>query len=99
MSSNNASGRRSRTQVIADLMEASRDMAGWTLMLHQTIATRFGLGPTDMKCLDLARNEKALTAGRLAEITGLSTSAVTAAVDRLDKRGFVERGRDPHDRR
>lgn len=99
VSSNNANRRRPRAEAIADLMEASRDMASWTLMLHQTIATRFDLGPTDMKCLDLARNEESLTAGRLAEITGLSTSAVTAAVDRLEKRGFVERARDPHDRR
>lgn len=99
MSSGNASGRRPRAQVIADLTEASRDMASWTLMLHQAIATRFGLGPTDMKCLDLARGEEKLTAGRLAEITGLSTSAVTSAVDRLEKRGFVERTRAEDDRR
>jgi len=80
-------------------MEASRDMAGWTLMVHQAITSRFGLGPTDMKCLDLARDEPDLTPGRLAEITGLSTSAVTSAVDRLEKRGFVERTRDAADRR
>jgi DNA-binding MarR family transcriptional regulator len=90
---------RPRAQVVADLTDATRDLASWTLMLHQTIAAHFGLGPTDMKCLDLARGEENLTAGRLAEITGLSTSAVTSAVDRLEKRGFVERARDPDDRR
>lgn len=99
MSSSNASGPRPRAQVIADLTEAGRDMASWTLMLHQTIAARFGLGPTDMKCLDLARGEQGLTAGRLAEITGLSTSAVTSAIDRLERRGFVERTRAEDDRR
>lgn len=88
-----------RPRIVAELTEAARDMAGWTLMVHQTITARFGLGPTDMKCLDLARDEPNLTAGRLAEITGLSTSAVTSAVDRLEKRGFVERTRDPSDRR
>ena len=84
---------------MADLMEASRDMAGWTVLLHQAVAARFGLGPTDMKCLDLARGERDLTAGRLAEITGLSTSAVTSVVDRLERRGFVTRARDARDRR
>lgn len=88
-----------RARLVAELNEAGRDMAGWTLMTHQAIATRFGLGPTDMKFLDLAGGEANLTAGRLAEITGLSTSAVTTAVDRLEKRGFVERTRDPGDRR
>lgn len=90
---------RQRAEIQAALVEASRDMAGWTLMVHQAITSRFGLGPTDMKCLDLARDEPDLTAGRLAEITGLSTSAVTSAVDRLERRGFVERARDPGDRR
>lgn len=92
-------GARTRDQVVADLMEASRDMAGWTVLLHQAVAARFGLGPTDMKCLDLARGERDLTAGRLAEITGLSTSAVTSVVDRLERRGFVTRARDAKDRR
>ncbi|WP_158550763.1 MarR family transcriptional regulator [Geodermatophilus sp. TF02-6] len=47
----------------------------------------------------LARHEQALTAGRLAELTGLSTSATTAMLDRLERRGFLERRRDPDDRR
>ena len=69
------------------------------LLIHQGIADQLGLGPTDLKCLDAARNEPELTPGRLAEITGLSTSATTAALDRLERRGFVERRRDDHDRR
>jgi hypothetical protein len=30
-------------------------------MLHQAIAERFGLNSTDLKCLDLARNDRQLT--------------------------------------
>jgi DNA-binding MarR family transcriptional regulator len=55
--------------------------------------------PTDLKCLDAAHGEQQITAGRLAEITGLSTSATTAALDRLERRGFIRRIRDDHDRR
>jgi DNA-binding MarR family transcriptional regulator len=76
-----------------------RENASRAVMLHQTIAERFGLNSTDIKCLDLARDEPALTAGRLAELTGMSTSAITAVLDRLERRGFVERRRDPADRR
>ena len=43
--------------------------------------------------------EPRLTAGRLAVITGLSTSATTAALDRLERRGFIRRLRDDLDRR
>ena len=39
------------------------------------------------------------TAGQLAELTGLTTGAITGLVDRLEKVGFVRRDRDPSDRR
>ena len=40
-----------------------------------------------------------MTAGRLAEVTGLTTGAITGVVDRLEKAGLVRRERDPDDRR
>ena len=83
----------------AELLEAMREQASRTLMFHQAITELVGLGPTDMKALDLARDEEHLTAGRLAQATGLSTSATTAVLDRLERRGFVRRQRDPTDRR
>jgi DNA-binding MarR family transcriptional regulator len=88
-----------REALLATLDEVLRDVAGRAVLLHQAIAERFGLNPTDLKCLDLARHEDQLTAGRLAEITGMSTSAITAVLDRMERAGFVERRRDPHDRR
>jgi DNA-binding MarR family transcriptional regulator len=81
------------------LVAVLRERASRTLMFHQAVTDLAGLGPTDMKALDLARSEEDLTAGRLAQITGLSTSATTAVLDRLERRGFVERRRDPADRR
>ncbi|MCD2191848.1 MarR family transcriptional regulator [Actinomycetospora endophytica] len=91
--------RKSRDELLDGLLLGLREQASRTLMFHQAIAERAGLGPTDMKALDLARSEPTLTAGRLAAITGLSTSATTALLDRLERRGFVERRRDPTDRR
>ncbi|WP_239103450.1 MarR family winged helix-turn-helix transcriptional regulator [Microbispora corallina] len=88
-----------RAEVLRALNEAMQDNAGRGVIMHQAIAAHFGLGPTDLKCLDLARHEHELTAGRLAELTGLSTSAVTALLDRLERGGFVERHRDAADRR
>ncbi|MGA8117648.1 MAG: MarR family transcriptional regulator [Actinocatenispora sp.] len=88
-----------REELYAALNEAMRESASRTVMLHQTVAERFGLNSTDIKCLDLARDEPQITAGRLAALTGMSTSAVTAVIDRLERRGLVERRRDPGDRR
>ena len=40
-----------------------------------------------------------MTAGRLAELTGLTTGAITGVIDRLEKAGYVRRERDESDRR
>jgi DNA-binding MarR family transcriptional regulator len=77
-----------------------RDQASRVLVVHQAIADRFDLGPSDLKAVDLAsRGGPALTAGRIADATGLSNSAVTALLDRLERQGFIERRRDGADRR
>ena len=75
-------------------------MSARTVVFHAAIAERLGLNPSDHKCADLIVNETGpITAGRLAEITGLSTGAITGVVDRLEKAGFVEREPDAEDRR
>ncbi|HLY32248.1 MAG TPA: MarR family transcriptional regulator [Ktedonobacterales bacterium] len=76
-----------------------RQLSAYTLMFHQAVAQRLGLNMTDLKCLDLARGETQLTPGRLAELTGLTTAAVTSILDRLEHARFVRRERDPNDRR
>jgi DNA-binding MarR family transcriptional regulator len=88
-----------REALMAQISELMRDNASLSVVLHQVIADQFGLGPSDLKCLDLARTERPLTAGRLAELTRMSTSAVTAMLDRLERAGFIERQRDTADRR
>jgi DNA-binding MarR family transcriptional regulator len=40
-----------------------------------------------------------MPAGRLAELTGLTTGAITGIIDRLEKAGYVRRANDPKDRR
>jgi DNA-binding MarR family transcriptional regulator len=52
-----------------------------------------------MDCIDFVNVEGRMTAGRLAELTGLTTGAITGVVDRLEKAGFVRRERDESDRR
>ncbi len=88
----------------AHLQQAVGEHFGWqlsaySLLFHQAVASRLGLNVTDLKCLDLARGETRLTPGRLAELTGLTTAAVTTILDRLEHAGFVQRERDPNDRR
>jgi DNA-binding MarR family transcriptional regulator len=89
-----------REELIGAVLHESRRSATRTVVFHAAIADRLGLNPSDHKCADLICNETGpITAGRLAEITGLSTGAITGVVDRLEKAGFVARVPDASDRR
>jgi DNA-binding MarR family transcriptional regulator len=69
-------------------------------VLHnQAIADRLGMGVTDLHCVNLLDIEGPMTAGRLAELMGLTTGAVTGVLDRLERAGLVRREADPADRR
>jgi DNA-binding MarR family transcriptional regulator len=88
-----------REEVIHAIIEKRREMSTETIMFHQAVADELGLHITDHKCLDLIRNYGAMPAGRLAELTGLTTGAITGTIDRLEKAGYVRRANDPKDRR
>lgn len=76
-----------------------RRMGAQSVIVSQTVAARFGLNTTDLECLDLIQLEGSAPAGRLAVVTGLSSGATTALIDRLERAGYVERFDDPADRR
>ena len=69
------------------------------MVLSQVIADRLGMNPTDLECLGILLEHGPVPAGRLAELTGLTTGAITGVVDRLERAGYARRERDPEDRR
>ena len=70
-----------------------------TDMVDQAAADLLGVNRTDARCLDILDRLGRVTAGRLAEESGLTTGAVTAMIDRLERAGHVRRVRDEEDRR
>jgi|tagenome__1003787_1003787.scaffolds.fasta_scaffold20846495_3 DNA-binding MarR family transcriptional regulator len=64
-----------------------------------TAQLTIGLNRTDIRCLDIVETEGSLRAGRLAELSGLTTGAITTVIDRLEHRRLARRVRDPRDRR
>ncbi|MGI8505512.1 MAG: MarR family transcriptional regulator [Solirubrobacteraceae bacterium] len=54
---------------------------------------------TDGKFLDLLDQHGRMSAGQLSQESGLTTGAVTAAIDRLERAGHGQRCADPGDRR
>ncbi|MCK1511182.1 MarR family transcriptional regulator [Bradyrhizobium sp. 190] len=82
-----------------ELENALRRGSAQGTIFGQTVANTVGISGSDLECLDFLNLEGRVTAGRLAEVTGLTTGAITGVVDRLEKAGMVRRERDPDDRR
>ena len=74
-------------------------MGAQTVMTSQAIGERFGLHTTDLECLDLIALREQASPGELSQATGLTSGAMTALLDRLEKAGYVIRVADPSDRR
>ncbi|MGI0044971.1 MAG: MarR family winged helix-turn-helix transcriptional regulator, partial [Nitrososphaeraceae archaeon] len=88
-----------REEIIQAIIDKRREMSTETIMFHQAVADTLGLHITDHKCLDLIHYYGAMPAGRLGELTGLTSGAVTGTIDRLEQAGYVRRVNDPKDRR
>jgi DNA-binding MarR family transcriptional regulator len=92
---------RERDRLRAELLAAGRRLGNSSAMLNHACAERLGLHATDWECVSLLNEAlpASLTAGQLAELTGLSTGAITGVLDRLESAGYARRERDPADRR
>ncbi len=87
-----------RRELKAALNAAMRDVSAQSVLYSQAVAGRLGINSTDLECLDhISRGQ--LTAGRLAQLTGLTSGAVTGIIDRLERAGLARRQRDADDRR
>jgi DNA-binding MarR family transcriptional regulator len=88
-----------REEIIQAITGKIKDMSTETIIFHEAVANILGLHITDHKSLDLIHQFGSMPAGKLAELTGLTTGAVTGIIDRLEKEGYVRRTNDPKDRR
>jgi DNA-binding MarR family transcriptional regulator len=76
-----------------------REYLGAADAFDEAMAERLGIGRTDMRCVDIIQRRGTMSAGALAQASGLSTGAVTFLLDRLERHHLVRRRPDPTDRR
>jgi DNA-binding MarR family transcriptional regulator len=88
-----------REDAVRDLKLNLRHFVVELLVSSYEATEDVGVNPTDLGALCLLLLHGPAPAGRLAELTDLTTGAVTGVVDRLEKGGFVRREVDPADRR
>lgn len=79
--------------------DSSRRNQQATNRFDEVVGDFMGLNRTDSRCLDIIDRSGRLSAGQLANASGLTTGAVTAVIDRLEQAGYVQRVRDGVDRR
>jgi DNA-binding MarR family transcriptional regulator len=88
----------SREELMAALQAALRETSGQGVLFSHAAAERLGVNSTDLDCMGYLVDGP-MTAGALAQATGLTTGAITGVIDRLERAGYAARERDPHDRR
>lgn len=88
-----------REEVLGALARELRQFHAGGASLLRAAAARIGMTVTDLQVIDLLESAGPMTAGQLADLTGLTTGAITGMLNRLEESGFVRRERDPDDGR
>jgi len=88
-----------RDEFIPSLITEFRKFSTSIVLFNEGIASKLHLNATDLRCRELLCHTGPITAGKLAQLTHLTTGAITGVIDRLEKAELVERVQDPNDRR
>jgi DNA-binding MarR family transcriptional regulator len=91
--------RVSRAEILEELARVGREHSDATVLFHGSIASLLDLHTTDYKVLGILERLGPLSAGEIARRSGLAAASVTNLIDRLERKGFVQRVADPADRR
>ena len=85
--------------IVTRVRKLSQQYAYTSIQMHETIGRKAGLSGTDHKYLGFLIEKGQMTAGELANLTGLTTGAVTGLIDRFEKKKLVKRQFADDDRR
>jgi DNA-binding MarR family transcriptional regulator len=88
-----------RNLLLSELSDQVRANQRTTDVVDDLVTQLLGVNRTDGRCLDILDQHGRMSAGQLAEASGLTTGAITAVIDRLERAGYAQRVADPADRR
>jgi DNA-binding MarR family transcriptional regulator len=83
----------------AELLTALRRFGLEDDRFDAIVARRLGVGSAEFKAMDHIQSTGSITPGQLGDRMALSSGAVTALIDRLERLGWVRREPHPTDRR
>lgn len=80
-------------------LAALRRLATALERLEQDAADKLGIAHSDLRCLQVLLEREAVTAGELAEAVGLSATALSTALGRLEAKAYIRRAHPEANRR
>src|SRR3984957_10572666 len=98
-SSDRPDAARRRKRLNFAIRQSLREMSIQLSVLNHHVGAHLDLKDVDLACLDLAARHGPLSPTALARRAGLHPATMTGILDRLERGGWVARGRDPSDRR
>jgi DNA-binding MarR family transcriptional regulator len=82
-----------------EIKESLRELGAQLSLLNHSVGARLDLKGTDLESLDLITRYGPLSPSVLARRAGLHPATMTGILDRLERGGWIDRSRDPADRR
>jgi DNA-binding MarR family transcriptional regulator len=90
---------RSKRELESEVLRALAESGIGTILFRNALAKRLGITLTESLCLTILGTRRVSTPTEIARFTGLASGSTTTMLDRLERRGFVERKPNPEDRR
>lgn len=91
--------KRERRRSTVAIKESLRELSVQLSLVNQQVSGRLAMRPIDLDCLDLIGRHGPLSPTTLARLAGLHAATLTGVLDRLEKGDWIQRDRDPSDRR
>jgi len=88
-----------RRRLKAAIKRSLRELRVQLSLLNYRVGAHLDLNDVDLDCLDLIALRGPLSPSALARHAGLHPATITGILDRLERGGWVARGRDASDRR
>jgi DNA-binding MarR family transcriptional regulator len=89
----------SRVKLIEAIGQRVQAFQDATDQVDEAVARRLRLNRTDLRCLSVLSQAGAMNPSALADAAGLTRGAMTTALDRIERAGYVRRVQDEKDRR
>jgi DNA-binding MarR family transcriptional regulator len=86
---------RSRRRLATEIKDSLRELSNQLSLLNHQVGARLDLKDVDLDCLEIITRYGPMSPSAVARRAGLHPATMTGVLDRLQRRGWIVRERDP----